>query len=84
MADLIQVTCIADALAMSSALPFYIGPCPKNWEFDWDYSMDDVDLDEDNIQEKFEQIHILDGGIYDNTGLEAFLSMGKGFRNERL
>ena len=75
--------CIADALAMSSALPFYIGPYVlKTNEFDWDYSMDDVDLDEDNIQEKFEQIHILDGGIYDNTGLEAFLSMGKGFRKE--
>ena len=75
--------CLADALAMSSALPFYIGPYVlKTSEFDWDYSMDDVDPDEDNIQEKFEQIHILDGGIYDNTGLEAFLSMGKGFRKE--
>ena len=75
--------CIADAIAMSSALPFYIGPYVlKTSEFNWDYSMDDVDPDEDNIQEKFEQIHILDGGIYDNTGLEAFLSMGKGFRKE--
>ncbi len=72
---------IADALAMSSALPFYIGPyILGTGDFNWDYSMDDVDLDEDNIQEKFEKIHILDGGIYDNTGLEAFLAMGKGFR----
>ena len=72
---------ISDALAMSSALPFYIGPYVlKTGEFNWDYSLDDVAPDEDNIQEKFEKIHILDGGIYDNTGLEAFLAMGKGFR----
>ena len=63
---------------MSSALPFYIGPYVlKTSEFDWNYSMDEVDPDEDNIQEKFEQIHILDGGIYDNTGLRSFFIDGK-------
>ena len=47
---------IADALAMSSALPFYIGPyILGTGDFNWDYSMDDVDLDENNIQEKFEK-----------------------------
>ena len=72
---------IADAISMSSALPFYIGPYVlKTNEFEWDYSIDDIDPNESSIQEKFEQIHILDGGIYDNTGLEAFLAMGKGFR----
>ena len=36
---------------MSSALPFYIGPYVlKTSEFNWDYSMDDVDIDEDNIR----------------------------------
>ncbi|PKM79976.1 MAG: patatin [Firmicutes bacterium HGW-Firmicutes-14] len=74
---------IADAMAASAAYPGLIGPLvlkSKNYKwFQFDNSKEKMELNEP----KTKKIHIWDGGVYDNLGVEAlFKSNGKKFRDE--
>lgn len=72
---------IAEAIAVSAAFPGGIGPLVikmnkhtwkkrKNW--------DDPEGSEIKITPEYKEIHIYDGGVYDNLGTEPFFDIGKG------
>jgi NTE family protein len=70
---------LADAMAISAAFPGGIGPLKifSNrfvWEKrkTWDWS-----AAPEKIEPTFRRIHIYDGGVYDNLGLEPFFDIGK-------
>jgi NTE family protein len=70
---------LAIAMAVSAAFPGGIGPLMLNttnyqWrkQENWD-SMDSVAM----VTPKLKKIHLYDGGVYDNLGLESLFDMGK-------
>ncbi len=70
---------LADAMAISAAFPGGIGPLKIfsdrfEWEKrkSWDWS-----TAPEKIEPTFRRIHIYDGGVYDNLGLEPFFDIGK-------
>lgn len=70
---------IADAMAISSAFPVGIGPfvietndfawCKRE---SWDSPPDALE----QVRPLFQRLHLYDGGIYDNLGLEPLFDMG--------
>lgn len=70
---------LADALAVSAAFPGGFGPLTINTKgFEWrKRSWDAPPGTEKEVQIGFEVLHLYDGGIYDNLGLEPFFDCGK-------
>jgi NTE family protein len=71
---------LADILAASAAVPGVVGP----WMFDvnhseWKKPNRQVTRNPDLI-DQFERLHMYDGGLYDNLGLEEFVNVGSGFK----
>lgn len=70
---------LASALAVSAAFPGGIGPLQiESAKFFW-YKQDSWDSKERAKQVKlsFKKLHLYDGGLYDNLGLETFFDIGK-------
>lgn len=70
---------LADALAVSAAFPGGFGPLTIDTKkFDWrKRSWDAPPGTEKEVQIGFDVLHLYDGGVYDNLGLEPFFDCGK-------
>jgi NTE family protein len=70
---------LADALAVSAAFPGAFGPLqldPKQFVWrkrEWDASPESATV----IELPFRHLHLYDGGVYDNLGLEPLFDTGK-------
>ena len=71
--------CLADAMAASAAVPGLVGPlivptAPHHWserhEEVWR-----------PIEPRYKHIHLWDGGVYDNLGVEALFKPGEGLQD---
>jgi NTE family protein len=73
---------IADAIAASAAFPGLIGPLVLRTDaFKWS-QFDDLGLPSVPISPPMPTVHLWDGGVYDNLGVEAlFKPRGDGLRN---
>ncbi len=71
---------LADAIAASAAVPGLIGPLrlDTNW-FRWQKYENGNNVD---VKPIASSLHLWDGGIYDNLGLEVLYKMGKGLRSD--
>jgi NTE family protein len=75
---------LADAVAASAAYPGLIGPLIlKTSDFEWSRFVNSSENKGESFTPKVKYIHLWDGGVYDNLGVEAlFKPSGKKFRNE--
>lgn len=70
---------LSDAIAVSAAFPGLIGPYVlDNSAYTWDLPEYGVIESMRPAHERFKKIHLYDGGVYDNLGLEAFFDAGRG------
>ena len=70
---------LRDAMAISAAFPGLIGPYVlRTADFRWDIPMYTAAGDARLAHERSSRIHLYDGGVYDNLGLEAFFDAGHG------
>lgn len=70
---------LADAIAISAAFPGGIGPLKIfSDRFEWKKRKSwDWTAAPEQTEPTFRRIHIYDGGVYDNLGLEPFFDIGK-------
>lgn len=70
---------LAKAMALSAAFPFGFGPLSINADqFDWKKKKSwNSSAQLVPIVPEFKTIHIYDGGLYDNLGIEPFFDIGK-------
>lgn len=70
---------LASALAVSAAFPGGFGPLSLDARrFDWRRrSWDDPPEAAKPVEAAFPQLHLYDGGVYDNMGLEPFFDAGR-------
>lgn len=72
---------VATALAMSAAFPGFVGPiCLKTSSFNWTNSekyIKSSSADSTSAEPPLKRLHLYDGGIYDNLGLEPLFDIGK-------
>lgn len=70
---------LSDAMAVSAAFPGLIGPYVLDSSaYKWELPLYGVTENTRPAQERFKKIHLYDGGVYDNLGLEAFFDAGRG------
>ncbi|WP_287880650.1 patatin-like phospholipase family protein [Aquitalea sp.] len=73
---------LAEAMAVSSAVPGIIGPLrlptPNGKWFKWKANLVDAIADGSAVPKlpKFDSVKLYDGGVYDNLGLEPFFDCG--------
>lgn len=70
---------LADALAISAAFPIGIGPLTfPTSKYKWE-KRKSWDADEliENYKPPFSKLHLYDGGVYDNLGIEPLFDIGK-------
>jgi NTE family protein len=66
---------LADAMAVSAAFPGLIGPLALDAaDYAWRKRLSRSDQD---IACPFKRLHLYDGGVYDNLGLESFFDAGR-------
>lgn len=71
---------LADAIATSAAVPGLIGPLQLHTKgFRWQKYENGNKLD---VKPIAPSLHLWDGGIYENLGLEALYKVGKGLRRD--
>lgn len=69
---------LSHALAASAAVPGLIGPLRVAAKrFEWSEYRDD---DWHSISPKYHRLHLWDGGVYDNLGVESLFKPGEGLR----
>lgn len=70
---------LANAMAMSAAFPFGIGPLTlMAGNYKWRKKIEwNSNKFIDNYKLPFKRLHLYDGGVYDNLGLEPFFDTGK-------
>ncbi len=70
---------ISHALAASAAVPGLIGPLiVKSRKYQWSEQTGD---DWQPIAPKYQRLHLWDGGVYDNLGVESLFKPGEGLRD---
>ena len=72
---------LASALAVSAAFPGGFGPLSLDTtRFDWQkrHSWDDPAESAGTVKLKHQRLHLYDGGVYDNLGLEPVFDAGRG------
>jgi NTE family protein len=71
---------LASALAVSAAFPGGFGPLRLNAkDFDWRKRQWNAPVDtEESVDIGHKALHLYDGGVYDNLGLEPFFDAGQG------
>ena len=69
---------IADAMAVSAAFPIGIGPFViKTSDFEW-RKRDDWNVGHEKlITPQYPKLHLYDGGVYDNLGIEPLFDVGE-------
>jgi NTE family protein len=66
-------------MAVSAAFPGLIGPYVLDTSmYKWLPPLYSVNGDIRLASDRFEKIHLYDGGVYDNLGLEAFFDVARG------
>lgn len=74
---------ISQAVAASSAVPFAIGPLTLDTRpYKWCRYGNNQTLEAAKPAEK--RIHLWDGALYDNLGVEALVKMGEQYRNDEI
>lgn len=75
---------LAEALAVSAAFPGGIGPLTlEASKFQWmKQERWEDDAAPKNIRLPFLKLHLYDGGLYDNLGMEPFIDVGRGIIKE--
>lgn len=70
---------LSEAMSVSAAFPGLIGPFMMNTgQFQWRKREKwDSSMPEMTIPAAYRKIHLYDGGVYDNLGMETFFDMGK-------
>jgi NTE family protein len=72
---------LQDAMAMSAAFPGLVGPyvfpCSQH---EWSLPIFGNPQEHTLAHKKYKRIHLYDGGVYDNLGLEAFYDAGQGVK----
>lgn len=69
---------LAKAMAVSAAFPGGIGPLTiRSRDFDWQRRKDWGAANAEPNQLPFRHMHLYDGGMYDNLGLEPMFDVGK-------
>ncbi|SMP48215.1 NTE family protein [Neorhodopirellula lusitana] len=70
---------LSQALAASAAVPGLIGPLLlRSRHYRWsEYKNDDWQ----SISPKYKRLHLWDGGVYDNLGVESLFKPGEGLRD---
>ncbi len=69
---------LADALAASAAVPGLVGPLiVPSHRYDWSERGDDGWR---SIEPRYKHLHLWDGGVYDNLGVEALFKPGDGLQ----
>jgi NTE family protein len=73
---------LADIMAASAAVPGFIGPwvIPVIRE-EWKSAVKDL-VEGGYLIDRYESLHLYDGGLYDNLGLEQFKGVGHGFKKD--
>ncbi|WP_145344467.1 patatin-like phospholipase family protein [Rosistilla ulvae] len=70
---------LSHALAASAAVPGLIGPLlVRSKNYQWAEYRDD---DWQTIPPKYKHVHLWDGGVYDNLGVESLFKPGEGLRD---
>lgn len=71
---------LSSALAMSAAFPGGFGPLKLNAQlFQWKKREWGDSLEQEKFVDiRYQYLHLYDGGIYDNLGLESFFDAGRG------
>jgi len=72
---------LANALAVSAAVPGLLGPLvleTRNFKWSRRPYFGAVDGTEIPVTPEFQRLHLYDGGVYDNLGLEPFFDASKG------
>lgn len=70
---------LSHALAASAAVPGLIGPLMvQSKRYQWSEFRND---DWQSIPPKYKRLHLWDGGVYDNLGVEALFKPGEGLRD---
>lgn len=71
---------LANAIAVSAAFPGGFGPLRLNTEeFDWRKRQWNAPVGtEESVDIGYKSLHLYDGGVYDNLGLEPFFDAGQG------
>jgi NTE family protein len=71
---------LASAIAVSAAFPGGFGPLELNTDgFEWKKREWDAPIgSEASVDLGFKKLHLYDGGVYDNLGLEPFFDSGRG------
>lgn len=68
---------LASAMAISAAFPLLIGPLPiKTGDYTWKKQPKWGAGNEDDYVPPYKTLHIYDGGIYDNLGIEPIFDIG--------
>lgn len=66
---------MCDIMAISAAFPAGIGPYKlKSKDYNWFKYKDWDNCEKQNISPIYENIHLYDGGVYDNLGVEPMIS----------
>ncbi len=71
---------LSAALAASAAVPCLVGPLKlKSHKYQWSEYRDN---DWQAIPPKYRRLHLWDGGVYDNLGVESLFKPGEGLRGD--
>ncbi|KAA1261076.1 Patatin-like phospholipase [Rubripirellula obstinata] len=71
---------LSHALAASAAVPGLIGPLVvKTRDYAWNEFRDD---DWHSFSPQYKRLHLWDGGVYDNLGVESLFKPGVGLQND--
>ena len=74
--------CLADALAASAAVPGAIGPLSlRARDYEWQAFAEGNTVETHPIAARFGRLHLWDGGVYDNLGVEALFKPDRGLRD---
>ncbi len=74
---------LADAMAASAGLPAGIGPLVLDTQkWSWVRFKEGSTTETEPVTPAFNQVHLWDGGLYDNLGVEALFKTGGGFRDD--
>lgn len=72
---------LTDAMAASAAFPGLIGPLVlETGSRSWVGYKDGSTTEVEPIDPAFKKVHLWDGGVYDNLGVEALYNQGGGYR----
>ena len=70
---------LASAIAVSAAFPGGFGPLSLRADsFEWKRREWDAPLEAEQVVEPRRRLHLYDGGVYDNLGIEPFFDAGHG------